>query len=145
MNFFKINNNLTAKQKIYVQFWRSVFAIAFFVAMGWRPLLNLHEVYANYVVNPVVQAALDKYQKYGKDTLSDEEVNLVYDHINRVSPNISTQLGALFPIAIASILFLKFSTSILEKISLSRKDCPYCAESIKKEAIVCKHCHKELI
>jgi len=24
------------------------------------------------------------------------------------------------------------------------KECPYCAETINKEAVVCKHCHKEL-
>ncbi|WP_051294815.1 hypothetical protein [Maridesulfovibrio bastinii] len=24
-------------------------------------------------------------------------------------------------------------------------DCPYCAETIKKQAIVCKHCHRNLV
>lgn len=29
-------------------------------------------------------------------------------------------------------------------LPITTKECPYCAEIVKMEAIICKHCHKDI-
>ena len=53
----------------------------------------------------------------------------------------------LFVVALPAALLMKPDTAVLERSQLSRgmKKCPFCAELIKLEANVCKHCGRELI
>jgi len=52
----------------------------------------------------------------------------------------------LFIIALAHSIFIKRDIKSLENKLLSEgmKKCPYCAELVKGEAIICKHCGKDL-
>jgi hypothetical protein len=52
----------------------------------------------------------------------------------------------LFIIALPHCLLIKADKIILEAKALSEgaKKCPYCAELVKKEALVCRFCQREL-
>ncbi|MDB2455457.1 hypothetical protein N9W76_04855 [Planktomarina temperata] len=52
----------------------------------------------------------------------------------------------LLPIALIHSLVIEKDSAEMEARSLSEgnKKCPYCAELVKREAIICKHCKSEL-
>ncbi len=52
----------------------------------------------------------------------------------------------LLPIALIHSLVIEKDSAEIEARSLSagNKKCPYCAELVKREAIICKHCKSEL-
>ena len=52
----------------------------------------------------------------------------------------------LLPIALIHSLVIEKDNAEMEARSLSEgnKKCPYCAELVKREAIICKHCKSEL-
>ena len=55
--------------------------------------------------------------------------------------------AALFIVALPHALIMKTDRQALEKKELATGDtrkCPYCAELIKREAKVCRYCHREL-
>lgn len=55
--------------------------------------------------------------------------------------------AAMFIIALPAVLLVKTDAAKLEQRQLAdgtMKRCPYCAELVKQEAIVCKHCGREL-
>jgi hypothetical protein len=49
----------------------------------------------------------------------------------------------IFPIALIHSITIKMNDKLLLETN-QFKQCPFCAELIKPEAIVCKHCHKEI-
>jgi len=52
----------------------------------------------------------------------------------------------LFIVALPHSLLIKADASAVEATALAEgaKKCPYCAELVKKEAVVCRFCHREL-
>lgn len=53
----------------------------------------------------------------------------------------------LGPIGIVIIALMKENTVEVEAMALSSgesRKCPFCAELVKREALICKHCGKEL-
>jgi hypothetical protein len=57
-------------------------------------------------------------------------------------------LGFLLgPLGVIIVLFLKPDTAKVETeavVSGGMRKCPYCAELVKTEALVCKHCQRDL-
>lgn len=52
--------------------------------------------------------------------------------------------GVLGGLLLGPLAFLMFFISGISNDDTNRKKCPHCAEWIKGEATVCKHCHREL-
>jgi len=52
----------------------------------------------------------------------------------------------LFIVALPHSLLMKADANAVEANALAdgAKKCPYCAELVKKEAVVCRFCHREL-
>ena len=55
----------------------------------------------------------------------------------------SVVVGLVGGILLGPLAILMFAVSGVSSGSQARK-CPFCAEWIKPEATVCKHCHKEM-
>jgi len=55
----------------------------------------------------------------------------------------SSVAGAIGGLLLGPLAVLMFFVSGVTRSDRNRK-CPYCAEFVKAEATVCKHCHKEL-
>jgi len=55
----------------------------------------------------------------------------------------STTAGVLGGLLLGPLAFLMYFVSGVTKDDQRRK-CPFCAEQVKADAIVCKHCHREL-
>jgi len=51
--------------------------------------------------------------------------------------------GVLGGLLLGPLAFLMFFVSGVSASDRNRK-CPYCAEFVRAEATICKHCHKEL-
>src|SRR5690349_8364341 len=56
----------------------------------------------------------------------------------------STAGGVIGGLLLGPLAFLLFFVSGIVSSSEQQRKCPYCAEWIKPEATICKHCHKEV-
>lgn len=52
--------------------------------------------------------------------------------------------GILGGLLLGPLAVLMFFISGISAADSNRKKCPHCAEWIKGEAVVCKHCHREV-
>jgi hypothetical protein len=56
----------------------------------------------------------------------------------------STTTGVISGLLLGPLAFLMFFVSGVFSASEQQRKCPYCAEWIRPEASVCKHCHKDV-
>lgn len=52
--------------------------------------------------------------------------------------------GALGGALLGPLAFLLYFVSGITRADVGRKKCPYCAEWVKGEAVVCRHCGRDL-
>lgn len=52
--------------------------------------------------------------------------------------------GILGGMLLGPLAFLMFFVSGISAADTNRKKCPYCAEWVKREAVACKHCGRDL-
>jgi len=52
--------------------------------------------------------------------------------------------GVIGGLLLGPLAFLMFFISGVSKSDANNKKCPHCAEWIKADAIVCKHCHRDV-
>ncbi len=57
----------------------------------------------------------------------------------------STVGGVLGGILLGPLAFLMFFISGISAADSTRRKCPHCAEWIKLEAVICKHCHSAVV
>jgi len=53
--------------------------------------------------------------------------------------------GVLGGLLLGPLAFLMFFVSGIDKSDANRKKCPHCAEWVKGEATICKHCQQPLV
>lgn len=53
--------------------------------------------------------------------------------------------GVLGGMWLGPLAFLMFMVSGVTKEDANRKKCPHCAEWVKGDAKICKHCHQSLV
>lgn len=56
----------------------------------------------------------------------------------------SESVGALAGVLLGPLAFLMFFVSGVTRADVGRRKCPHCAEWIKGEAKVCKHCGRDV-
>jgi len=116
-NLFSINPNLTNEQKATANKLRWIGGFLLFVSLSMYAIWKLKNDIAN---------------------------SFSTDIDYRLHP-IATIIGRLVtPLVVSLVMFISL-TKKFNKHYLGIKNCPYCAEAIKREATVCKHCHKELL
>ena len=115
-NFFCINPNLTSEQKTTANKLRWIGFFLLFVS------ISVYEIW-----------------KLKNDIANSFSIDIDY----RLHPT-ATIIGRMVtPFVVSLVMFISL-TKKFNNHYLGIKNCPYCAETIKREAQICKHCHKEI-